>query len=104
MSQESVGYFVSVGEIGAPRLRIVPRLDWGKINNSLAMGQTGQTAQVVTRGTASRSDDVLVLKGESWLTLASSSVGVSRVTAHTADSQAWDSVQQTAVVHWVDVV
>ncbi|MBI85275.1 MAG: hypothetical protein CMJ81_18940 [Planctomycetaceae bacterium] len=103
MSQESVGYFVSVGEIGASRLRIVPRLDWGKVSNSLAMGQTGQTAQVVTRGTASRSDDVLVLKGESWLTLASSSVGVSRVTAHAADSRAWDSVQQTAVVHWVDV-
>jgi len=102
MSQESVGYFVSVGEMGGSRLRIVPRFDWGKISNSLAMGQTGRTAQVVTRGTASRSDDVLVLEGESWLTLASSSEGVSRVTAHAPDSQSWDSVRQTAVVHWVD--
>jgi len=98
----SVGHFLAVGESERPAL-----LRFGnppqKVSNDYAVSETQSTARIITRGTVDPSDDVSVLPGQAWITLASPVEGSSHVTAFAPDVQGVLSNRQSGVIHWVDV-
>ncbi|QGJ68560.1 Hypothetical protein PBC10988_2200 [Planctomycetales bacterium 10988] len=96
LSQGGVGEFVSFGQN-----------DWTfhtqrKYNNQYIVGQTSTRTHVLNRGTATRSDDVQVLRGQAWASVTSAVEGTSYVTVYTPASPSWDLRKDTATIHWVD--
>lgn len=96
-----VGQFLGLGQSAG--------LDWllstsrsEKISNTYVVGKTSTKNIKLNRGTPNPSDDVSVLKGQSWVTVTSPIEGVSRVTAFVPDVFAWDQRQKTSTVYWID--
>jgi uncharacterized repeat protein (TIGR01451 family) len=67
------------------------------------VSETQSTPRIITRGTVDPADDVSVLPGQAWVTVASPVEGSSYVTAFAPDIQGVISNRQSAVIHWVDV-
>ncbi len=102
LSPGSVGNFLAVGESEQPRLfrfGAAPQ----KVTNDYVVSETQGTARIITRGTVDPSDDVSVLPGQAWVTLASPIEGSSHITAFAPDIQGAIGNRQSAVVHWVDI-
>ena len=59
---------------------------------------------VITRGTASPRDDLTILRGQTWIGLTSAVEGDCVVTALSPAIDNPSTRQQTAVIHWVDVL
>jgi uncharacterized repeat protein (TIGR01451 family) len=102
LSPESVGHFVEVGQESDFLL-----CDWRhnaprKLTNNYAIGRTARHDQVITRGNVDPSDDVAVLRGQSWLAVSSPTEGASLVTAVASEAAGWDRRQQTAEIYWVN--
>lgn len=99
----SVGSFLAVGESERPRV-----LQWlggpppQKISNDYAVSETLSIARVITRGTADPADDVSVLPGQAWVTVASPIEGSSYVTAFAPEVQGALGNRASSVIHWVD--
>ena len=100
LSQESVGQFVQVGQSRelCRLLHHSPR----KFSNNFALTRTSTAAQVITRGTPDVSDDVNLLKGQTWITVTSATGGMTHVTAVGTGEENWEERRQTATIHWVD--
>ena len=79
---------------------------WGgspaKIGNNDATAYTSSRRITLTRGTPTPSDDVPVLSGQAWISVASATEGVSHVTALASNLPQWDRRRQTASVYWID--
>ncbi|MEX2139582.1 MAG: hypothetical protein WD894_09995 [Pirellulales bacterium] len=102
LSPGSVGHFLAVGESEQPRfLRFSTPPQ--KVSNDYAVSETQSTARIITRGTVDPGDDVSVLPGQAWVTVASPVEGSSYVTAFAPDVQGVLSNRQSGVIHWVDV-
>jgi uncharacterized repeat protein (TIGR01451 family) len=70
-------------------------LDWAK-------NKTHSHRQTVDRGTPALNDDVVVGKGQSWVSVMSPSEGASYITAMAPKEENWDRRRQTATIYWVD--
>ncbi|MGQ9576720.1 MAG: hypothetical protein ACUVUC_15540 [Thermoguttaceae bacterium] len=102
ISAGSVGQFVDLdrgtywdlmlGDFTCPR----------KISSTLAVGSTSRRHLRLTRGTPDPSDDVLVARGQTWITVSSPVEGTTYVTAYARRVYGWERHKQTAAVHWVD--
>ena len=98
----SVGQFVAVEKGGFVDL-LVGDFNWPrKINNTFAIGSTGRSNIRLNRGTRTPDDDVMVLRGQSWITLTSPVEGTSNVTVMAPDVYGWETRIRSARVHWVD--
>ena len=73
-----------------------------KKSGSFAVTETSHGSRMITRGTASRDDDVLLKSGQSWVSVTSGSAGVSYVTAVARGAENWNQRRQLATVIWVD--
>jgi uncharacterized repeat protein (TIGR01451 family) len=102
LSQDSVGHFVEVNGAGRRCLRRVLPKSSGKFSADFAVARTCAKAQVITRGTPTPTDDVLLKRGQTWITLTSQTEGSSHVTVIAPDAAGWDRRRQSAAVHWVD--
>lgn len=58
--------------------------------------------QTVTRGTKNLADDVVLGKGQSWVSVYSPTEGATHVTALANKEENWDRRRQTATIYWVD--
>jgi Domain of unknown function DUF11 len=76
---------------------VVEKLDVG-----FARGRTSSEAGRITRGSARDSDDLIIKKGQTWVSLTSPSEGLSRVTVLAPDAEVWDKRRQTATIYWID--
>jgi uncharacterized repeat protein (TIGR01451 family) len=98
----------SVGQFIAPRERDFPHnlhiTEGGaqKISPIYAVGHSSRREQTLTRGTATPADDVLVRKGQAWVTVTAASEGTSHVTAYAPSAKSWTQHRNTATIHWVD--
>src|SRR5687768_4257521 len=98
----SVGHFLAVGESEQLRfLRFTTPPQ--KVSNDYAVSETQSSARIITRGTVDPGDDVSVLPGQAWVTVASPIEGSSFVTAFAPDVQGVLGNRQSGVIHWVDV-
>lgn len=74
-----------------------------KISQGYATSRTIKHCATITRGTATRIDDVDLVRGDAWVAVTSAVEGDSHVTAYAPDLHSWDRRQRNAVIHWVDV-
>ena len=106
LSPKSVGEFVEVGDDAKGQRRSMWKKDNGpkveKLGVDFARGRTSREAGNITRGTASKDDDLPIRMGQTWISLTSPSEGVSKVTALAPDSDVWDQRRQTATIYWLD--
>ena len=107
LSPDSVGQFIEVGDEAKGKL-ISYDLDSlhgtnkvEKLAVDFARGKTSATEAMITRGTPSKSDDLIVRRGQTWISLTSPTPGTSYITALAPDSKVWDRRRVTAKVHWV---
>lgn len=73
-----------------------------RLSEKSAVTTTTRRLWTVDRGTADPSDDVKVLRGQSWITLRSATSGVSHVTALAPSIENWERRSQTGTIYWVD--
>ncbi len=102
LSQDSVGNLVDVGGDGRYVLGRVIQDHSIKLSSNYAKTNTSRNWEVLTRGNSNARDDVLLRKGEGWVSLTSPVEGASYVTALAPDAEAWDHRRQTVEVQWVD--
>jgi uncharacterized repeat protein (TIGR01451 family) len=96
-----VGYFIDVGRNGAiDRVRSTTRAQ--KIDNTFAVGITAQSNTMLTRGTPTPTDDVPILRGQSWVTVSSPIEGTSYITAYAPEAYTWDKRKDTNTIYWID--
>lgn len=103
LSQESVGNFVDVNKSNRKILgTLIPNLK-SKIHSAgYATSKTQDKSQRMTRGTVPTIDDVIVEKGQAWISLTSPTEGTSYVTTVAPKKDNWPQRRQTATVHWLD--
>jgi len=106
LAPQSVGEFLEVGDDAKGQKRSVWKKDISpkveKLGVDFARGRTSREAGRITRGTSTPDDDLPIRKGQTWISLTSTSEGVSKVTALAPDSDVWDQRRQTASIYWVD--
>ncbi len=99
-----VGHFVAVD--GASVFH--PFLRWDswprKVDATFAIAKTLRQNITLTRGTPIVDDDMLVMSGQTWITVASPVEGTSYLSAYAPDVHGWDGHRQSARIHWVDAV
>lgn len=98
----SVGQFIEVGQRNLLDMLTLGTDVAHKVDASYAIGRTSWRYYSLTRGTSTPDDDVIVLRGQSWVTVHSPIEGSSHVTVFAPDVYGWDGRQQSATVHWVD--
>lgn len=102
LSKESVGHFVDVGEPAPSFFRRVRCREGQKLGVDYAITKTTKKRQMITRGTPSTKDDILLQRGQTWVSLMSHSEGASYVTTLATDGDRWDQRRRTATIQWVD--
>jgi hypothetical protein len=108
LSPDSVGQFIEVGDEAKGKLISYDLHDTfhgtnktEKLAVNFARGKTSAHEAMITRGSASKSDDLIVRRGQTWISLTSPTPGTSYITALAPDSKVWDRRRVTAKVHWV---
>lgn len=103
LTPESVGTFIDVGdEVCGVAHRLANIRSPNKQDPSYAIGVTSTKRTLITRGNLNTGDDVILEKGQTWISLSSPSEGTSRVTVLAPDSDCWDQRKATATIYWVD--
>ena len=102
LSPESVGEFVAVDQSASCFLLRFPSNRPRKVTNSYAISSTTTARKAIGRGTATEQDNVVVERGQTYVTVSSPTDGASYVTAFAPHVPAWDLRKQNAVIYWVD--
>ncbi len=107
LSPDSVGEIIEVGDDMKGKRKsffasksMKPAVE--KLDVDFARGRTSAEAGRITRGSMRESDDLIVKKGQTWVSLTSPTEGMSRVTVLAPDSDVWDRRRQTATIYWID--
>ena len=102
LSPESVGEFMTVDKSPSCLLLRFPSNRPRKVTNNYAISSTTTARKAINRGTATPQDNVVVERGQTWVTVSSPTDGVSYVTAFAPNVPAWDLRKQNATIYWVD--
>jgi uncharacterized repeat protein (TIGR01451 family) len=103
ISPDSVGHLMTVSQNKWCFLTDwISARDAEKLDLDWAKNKTHTHRQTVDRGTEALNDDVLVKKGQSWVSVMSPTEGASYVTALASKESNWDRRRQTATIYWVD--
>jgi len=103
LSQDSVGNFVDVSHGRHEHFTsLLPNHRSGKFSSNYAVTRSSTRSQRIDRGTTRTDDDVLLQKGQAWITLTSPTEGVSYVTSVATGAENWEQRRQSAAIHWVD--
>lgn len=106
LAPDSVGEIIEVGDDMKGKRRsawsktVKPAVE--KLDVDFARGRTSSEAGRITRGSMKPTDDLVLKKGQTWVSLTSPTAGVSRVTVLAPDSDVWDRRRQTATIYWID--
>ncbi len=106
IAPDSVGHIVEVGDDGSTSggglFHGSTESAVQKLGIDFARGVTASNENVVTRGSAKLTDDLLIKRGQTWVSLTSPTEGITRITALAPDAEVWDRRRQTATIYWVD--
>ena len=102
LSQDSVGNLVGVGGDGRYVFGRILRDESNKLSSNYARTRTSRNNELLNRGNLDPRDDVLLRKGEGWVSVTSPIEGASYVTALAPDAESWDHRRQTVEIQWVD--
>ena len=73
-----------------------------KVTDRYAITKTSQVYQTLDRGTSDTSDDVHLLRGQTWVSVNSMKEGTTHVTAFAPNMADWSKRTDVGIVHWVD--
>ena len=73
-----------------------------KVTDRYAVTKTSQVYQTLDRGTADTTDDIQLLRGQTWISVNSLKEGTTHVTAFAPDMADWSTRTDVGIVHWVD--
>ena len=73
-----------------------------KVSERFAITKTSQLYQTLDRGTADTSDDIHLLKGQTWISINSMREGTTHVTGFAPSMKDWSKRTDFGIVHWVD--
>jgi uncharacterized repeat protein (TIGR01451 family) len=102
LAQDGAGQIVAIGHESPHNVSLLLRHSPQKVATNYARAHTSTISQVLDRGTPSPADDVYLNKGQSWITVTSSTEGTSHVVVWAPKEQNWERRKATATVHWVD--
>ena len=102
LSNNSVGELIEVGGQQHPTFnQLIPPTS-KKFSGQYAKGRTGLKRIVLSRGTPTPLDDIELAKGQTFVSVASSSPGTTYVTALAPNAEGWDRRRTSTTIHWVD--
>ena len=102
MAPGGVGEFVELDRHYFPDL-LLGDFTWPrKVSATQVITSTSRQYLRLTRGTPTPADDVIVHRGQTWVTVTSPVEGTSYVTAFAPAVYGWDRHKQTAMIHWLD--
>ena len=102
LSGDSVGRFIEVGGTDHEFFNEAIKPTARKIDGEYAWGRTSLKPRLITRGNNTPTDDLQVLKGQAWVSVASESGGTSYITVVAPKTRAWDRRRGSTIIHWVD--
>jgi hypothetical protein len=102
LSNDSVGQLIEIGGMQHPAFNQVVGPTARKFDGQYAWGRTGMKELVLTRGTPTPADDIYQLKGQTFVSLSSSSPGTSYLTTVAPNAAGWDKRRSSTLIHWVD--
>ena len=73
-----------------------------KVTDRYAITKTSQLYQTLDRGTADTTDDIHLLRGQTWVSVNSMKEGTTHVTAFAPNMADWSTRTDVGIVHWVD--
>jgi uncharacterized repeat protein (TIGR01451 family) len=73
-----------------------------KVSERYAITKTSSRYQTIDRGTPDTSDDIHLLRGQTWITVNSMKEGTTHVTAFAPNMADWTKRTDAGIVHWVD--
>ena len=102
LSNNSVGELIEIGGNQHLAFNKLISPNSKKMSGQYAKGRTSLKRIVLTRGTPTPADDINLAKGQTFVSVSSSSPGTSYVTAVAPKSEGWDKRRASTVIHWVD--
>ncbi len=102
LSNDSVGQIVEVGGMHHSLFNKLVPPSSKKFDGQYAWGRTGIKNLVLSRGTPTPVDDIELVPGQTYVSLASASPGTTYLTAVAPKAEAWDKRRATTIIHWVD--
>jgi len=73
-----------------------------KVTDRYAITKTSQVYQTLDRGTPDTTDDIHLLRGQTWVSINSMKEGTTHVTAFAPNMADWSKRTDAGIVHWVD--
>ena len=73
-----------------------------KVSERFTITKTSQLFQTLDRGTPDTSDDIHLLKGQTWISTNSMREGTTHVTAFAPSMKDWSKRTDFGIIHWVD--
>ena len=73
-----------------------------KVTDRYAITKTSATYQTIDRGTPDTTDDVHILRGQTWVSVNSMKEGTTHVTAFAPNMADWSKRTDVGIIHWVD--
>ena len=73
-----------------------------KVTDRYAVTKTSQVYQTLNRGTSDTTDDVHLLRGQTWVSVNSMREGTTHVTAFAPNMADWSKRTDVGIIHWVD--
>jgi hypothetical protein len=102
LSNNSVGQIIEVGGMNHDAFnRLVPPTS-KKIDGQYAHGRTGLKNILLTRGTPTPSDDIELVEGQTYISIASASSGTTYITGVAPNAEGWDRRRASTIINWVD--
>jgi uncharacterized repeat protein (TIGR01451 family) len=102
LDHSGVGSFVSVSEAYRPFYLDLFSKKPTKIDNNYAWAETLPVNVILTRGTPQITDDMVMPRGYTWVTVTSPREGISYITAYAPDVYSWDMREKSSTIYWID--
>ena len=102
LDQSGVGSFASVSEAYRPFYLDMFSSKPKKIDNHYAWAETLPVNVILTRGTPQITDDMVMPRGYTWVTVTSPREGISYVTAFAPDVYSWEARGRSSTIYWID--
>lgn len=102
LAQDGVGQIICIGQESPGGLSHLLRHSPDKLTPNYALAHTSTIDQTITRGTPDPSDDIVLRRGQSYITVSSPSEGTTYVTVVAPKEHDWQRRRQIATITWVD--
>ena len=104
LAQDGAGQIVAVGQESPHHASYFLRNSPQKVTPQYALAHTSTISQCIDRGTKDPSDDIQLLKGQSWISVTSPKEGASYVTVWTPKEHNFERRRAQATIYWVDAI